>query len=79
MFESDDFTIEIYCTTNPEAVTNIMPIENAKKLMLTTDAKDLPVFIRAVDPHTIEYVSASCAADVERSRFTGTIHRVSLE
>lgn len=79
VFESDDFTIEIYCTTNPEAVTNIMPIENAKKLMLTTDAKDLPVFIRAVDPHTIEYVSASCAADVERSRFTGTIHRVSLE
>ena len=79
VFESDDYTIEIYCTTKPEAVTNTMPIESAKKLMLSTDAKNDPVFIRAIDPHTLEYVSALSLEDAEEGNYIGTIHQVSLE
>lgn len=79
VFESDDFTIEIYCSTKPEAVTNTMPIENAKKLMLSTDAENELVFIRAIDPHTLEYVSARSLEDVEYGNYIGMVHRVSLE
>ncbi len=79
VFESDDYTMEIYCSTKPEAVTNTMPIESAKKLMLSTDAENELVFIRAVDPHTLEYVSAESLADAEDGNYIGTVHRVSLE
>ena len=71
--------MEIYCSTKPEAVTNTMPIESAKKLMLSTDAENELVFIRAVDPHTLEYVSAESLADAEDGNYIGTVHRVSLE
>lgn len=79
VFESDDYTMEIYCSTKPEAVTNMMPIESAKKLMLNTDAENALVFIRAVDPHTLEYISAESMEDVEVGKYIGTVHRVSLE
>ncbi len=79
VFESDDYTMEIYCSTEPEAVTNMMPIGNAKKLMLDTDAENELVFIRAVDPHTLEYVSAESMADVVGGNYIGEVHRVSLE
>ena len=79
VFESDDFTIEIYCTTEPEAITNTMPIESAKKLMLNTDAENELVFIRAIDPHTLEYVSARSMEDAEYGNYIGMIHRISLE
>lgn len=79
IFESDDYTIEIYYTTEPDALTNRMPIENARKLMLHTDAEDQLVFIRAADPHTLEYISAESAEDVKNGTYIGTIHRISLE
>ena len=79
VFESDDYTIEIYYTTEPDALTNRMPIENARKLMLHTDAEDQLVFIRAADPHTLEYISAENAEDVKNGTYIGAIHRISLE
>lgn len=79
VFESDDYTVEIYYTTEPDAVTNHMPIENARKLMLNTDAENELVFIRAADPHTLEYVSAKCIEDADRGDYIGMIHQVSLE
>ena len=79
VFESDDYTIEIYYTTEPDAVTNRMPIENARKLMLHTDAENKPVFIRAADPHTLEYISAEDEEDVRNGNYIGMIHRISLE
>ena len=79
VFESDDYTIEIYYTTEPDAVTNRMPIENARKLMLHTDAENKLVFIRAADPHTLEYISAENAEDVRNGDYIGMIHRISLE
>lgn len=79
VFESDSYMTEIYYTTESGAVTNNMPIEKAKKLMLSTDAEDKLVFIRAADPHTLEYVSAESAEDVESEKYIGAIHRVSLE
>ena len=79
VFESDDYTIEVYYTTEPDAVTNRMPIENARKLMLHTDAENKPVFIRAADPHTLEYISAETADDVKNGNYIGTIHQISLE
>ena len=79
VFESDDYTVEIYYTTEPDAVTNRMPIENARKLMLNTDAENELVFIRAADPHTLEYVSARCIEDAYRGDYIGMVHQVSLE
>ena len=79
VFESDDYTIEIYYTTEPDAVTNRMPIENARKLMLHTDAENKLVFIRAADPHTLEYISAENVEDVKNGDYIGMIHRISLE
>ena len=79
VFESDDYTVEIYYTTEPDAVTNHMPIENARKLMLDTDAESDLVFIRAADPHTLEYVSAESLEDAYSGNYIGMIHQVSLE
>ncbi len=79
VFESDDYMIEIFYTTEPDAVTGRMPIENARKLMLRTDAENKLVFLRAADPHTLEYISAENAEDVRNGNYIGMIHRISLE
>ena len=47
--------------------------------MLHTDAENKPVFIRAADPHTLEYISAEDAEDVRNGNYIGMIHRISLE
>ncbi len=47
--------------------------------MLHTDAENKPVFIRAADPHTLEYISAETADDVKNGNYIGTIHQISLE
>ena len=47
--------------------------------MLNTDAENELVFIRAIDPHTLEYVSARSMEDAEYGNYIGMIHRISLE
>lgn len=69
--EADDSVFDLYYTTLPECITGILLVDGnaaVKRLRCTIDAVDENafVYIRAVDPHTLEYVVAK-TDDVEQS------------
>ena len=79
--EADDDVFEIYYTTLPECVTGDLLVDGnaaVKRNRCKVDVvkEDAFVYIRAIDPHTIEYVVAQ-DDDVENSKL-GNICRKEL-
>ena len=80
--EADDDTFYIYYTTLPECVNGDLRVDGnaaVKRLKCTIDCVDdnAFVYIRAVDPHTIEYVVAN-SYDIDNSKL-GEIYRREID
>lgn len=79
--EADDSVFDLYYTTLPECVEGDLVVDGnaaVKRLRCETDIvdEDACVYIRAIDPHTLEYVVAK-DDDVENSKL-GKIMRKEL-
>lgn len=59
--DADEDTFEIYYTSLPDAVTNSIPIERVmkKKCRLNIVYEKAFVYVRAIDPKTLQYVAAT--------------------
>ncbi|MCQ2257361.1 MAG: hypothetical protein MJZ41_05115 [Bacteroidaceae bacterium] len=63
--ESEDDVVEIYYTDKPEATSNELPIKGIRQKTLKFEkaTEDGYVYIRAIDPHTLEYVVSDVMPD----------------
>ena len=77
--EADDFIFDLYYTTLPECVSGELMVDGnaaVKRLRCEIDVVDENafVYIRAVDPHTIEYVVAK-DSNVESTKLGGIVRK----
>ncbi|MDE7300160.1 MAG: hypothetical protein K2N94_15290, partial [Lachnospiraceae bacterium] len=68
-----------FCIFHISYLTLISDLFTIPPSVLHTDADNKLVFIRAADPHTLEYISAENADAVKNGNYIGMIHRISLE
>ena len=79
---ADEADFEIYYTTTPRALKNNLPIEQVSMVRCVLDDEDVSedddagVYVRKVDPNTIEYAAGS--EDDFKGEFKGKIYRQKL-
>ena len=75
-------TFELYYTSLPEAMTSNVNIEEVQRKMytidVTSDDEEVNVYIRFVDPSTIEYVVAK-DSEIEKENYLSSIVRGELD
>lgn len=75
-------TFELYYTSLPEAMTSKVNIEEVQRKMYTIDVtsedEDVNVYIRFVDPSTIEYVVAK-DSEIEKGNYLSSIVKDELD
>ncbi|WP_270771116.1 hypothetical protein [Intestinibacter bartlettii] len=75
-------TFELYYTSLPNAMTSKVNIEEVQRKMytidVTSDDEDVNVYIRFVDPSTIEYVVAK-DSEIEKENYLSNIVRDELD
>ena len=75
-------TFELYYTSLPEAMTSKVNIEEVQRKMytidVTSDDEDVNVYIRFVDPSTIEYVVAK-DSEIEKGNYLSNIVKDELD